>query len=333
METEFKSDIDSIIRNKELKNKKKFFVISICIVISLSLWLLIKFSDEYKYPIQIPITITNLPTDKVLINNDTILLTINMKSQGINALYYYFFAQKKVINIDYSSLKAKEDAKKTNESFATLQLIKILDKHLLFKHEIINVSPENINLNFEKTYLKIVPLKLNLQLNFEDQFLLYDTVKAYPNKICISGTEKTLKKITYLETEPIVLNNLNSNQNIFATIKKPEKDTDLRLFANKTKVSISVEKFTESTIEIPVSISNNNSNKKLKLFPDVVKITYLVALKDYKKINNELFGAVVNGNINKSEENNKLKVELVKFPSYIKITKVYPDNVEYIIFK
>ena len=333
METDFKTSLERSLENKEIKNKKKFLAISFCIIISISLWLLIKFSEDYQFNIQIPITITNIPPDRILTEKDTIVITANLKTQGINALYYHFFDKKDVIKIDYSLLKNKDNNNKTSIQFNTSQILKIIDKQLEFKHEISSLSPDNITLNFEKTFLKIVPIRLNTQLQFEDQFMLYDTIKAIPNKVCISGTEKVLKDIDHLTTEPIVLNNLNANQSIYVSLVKPEKESDLKLFVDKIKVTIPVEKFTESAIEVPVSILNENNKIKIKLFPDKVKITYMVALKDFKKINKDLFDVEVNGNIGKSDENNKLKVELVKSPTFIKVTKVYPDNVEYIIFK
>ena len=331
METDFKTSSERSLENREIKNKKKFMAISLCLLISISLWLLIKFSEDYLFTIQIPISFTNIPPDRILIDKDTIILTASMKTQGINALYYHFFDKKDIIKIDYSLLKNKENTNKTNIQFNSSQLLKIIDKQFDYKHEITSLSPENISLSFEKTYFKVVPIKLNTQLQFEDQFMLYDTIKLTPNKVCISGTEKMLKNIDHLTTEPIILNNLNANQSIFISLANPEKESDLKLFVDKIKVNIAVEKFTESSIEVPVIISNGNN--KLKLFPDKVKITYMVALKDFKKINKDLFDVEVNGNLGKSDENNKLKVELVKSPGFIKVTKIYPDNVEYIIFK
>ncbi len=333
METEFKTKADKLLENKGIKDKKKFLIISLCILISLSLWLLIKFSDDYQFTIQIPVSISNIPSDRILIGNDTIILTTTIKAEGVNAIYYYFFGKKDVIKIDYSLLKCKENTNKTSSQFNTQQLSKTIDKYLNFKHEMIALSPDNIYLSFEKTYFKIVPVKINTQLSFEDQFQLYDSIKITPNKICISGTEKALKLIDHLFSEPIVLNNLNADQNLYVSLVKPNDIKDIKLFIDKIKVNISVEKFTEATIEVPVTINKTNNKTKIKLFPENVKITYLVALKDYKKITKELFDVEVNGNVSKSDENNKLKVVLVKSPAFIKLTKIYPDNVEYIIFK
>lgn len=333
METDFKTRHDKLLENKGIKSKRKFLVISLCILISLSLSLLIKFSNEYQFTIQIPVSITNIPSDRILINKDTFLLTLNLKTQGINAIYFHFFGKNEVLKIDYSSLKCKEDINKNSSQFNTQQLQKLIDKQMNFNHEVISLQPEIVSLNFEKTFFKLVSVRLNTQLQFEDQFQLYDTIKITPNKVCISGTERALKRIDYLATETIALSNLNADQNLYVTLLKPDSATDLKLFVDKIKVRIPVERFTESTIEVPILLSNDTKKNNLKLFPDKVKVTYLVALKDYKRINKDLFGVEVDGNVSKSEENNKLKVKLIKSPTFIKVTKVYPDNVEYIIFK
>ena len=330
MDTNYNSNANKFFENKEIRNKKKFLSITLCILISLSLWLSIKFSDEYQFPIQIPVSITNIPTDRIQLNEDTIPVVLTVKSKGINALYYHYFGKNEVLRVDYSTLKCKENNKKTLSQFNTSQLLKLFDKHIFFSHEITSLSPDTVTLNFEKTYFKIVPVKLNTQINFDNQYLLYDSIKITPNKIYISGTENVLKDINYISSEPIVFNKLNADQNLYVNLIKPGKEAELKLSVNKIKVNISVEKFTESIINVPINIVKGDNNSKLKLFPNTVKITYLVALKDYKKINKELFEAVVNGNVKKSEDLNKLKVDLIKYPNYIKITKVYPDNVEYI---
>jgi hypothetical protein len=58
----------------------------------------------------------------------------------------------------------------------------------------------------------------------------------------------------------------------------------------------------------------------------------MVALKDYKKINESMFWAMIDfTKLDLKSADNKVKVLITKFPSFVKITKIDPEKVEYII--
>ena len=99
--------------------------------------------------------------------------------------------------------------------------------------------------------------------------------------------------------------------------------------ANNKNVNIKVfvEKYTEAIANVKI---NNTSQKKLRLFPDKVKVKYIVSLTDYNIINDKSF--VIN--IDTADIlpiNNLLPVYLVDYPNNTKITSIEPKEVEYII--
>ena len=77
---------------------------------------------------------------------------------------------------------------------------------------------------------------------------------------------------------------------------------------------------------------DNNSNKKLRLFPDKVKIKYIVSLTDYNIIKDNSFIISID-TADISSENNFLPVYLIDYPSNTRITSIEPKEVEYIIIE
>ncbi len=109
----------------------------------------------------------------------------------------------------------------------------------------------------------------------------------------------------------------------------PENTGELRCIPENVSVVLTVDKFTESEIEIPIVYSGQDH--AIKTFPEKVKVTYFVTLENYKRITTEMFLADVSFS---GEENpEKLKINLVQYPSFIKIIKIEPLEVEYLLIK
>ena len=328
METDFKTLANKVIDTNRLPSKKKAIVFSLCLFIALIFWMLIKFSKEFQLTVLCPVSFVNLPTDKVLMSNADTTFSITIKSQGFNLLYYQLFKKKNVLKIDAALLKF--NANDTISYLDATQLTKLASKQFDFNYEIVNILPDVFALRWERALMKRVAVKLNLTIDYQKKFQLYDSITIEPDTISVSGTKFDLEQIKCFSTKKIVLNNVSCTQNLFVDIVQPVNLTKIKLFTPKIKICIPVEKFTETEIEVPIHILDVNN---IKLFPEKVKITYQVALKDFKKANQEMFVAVANISKSKTNKNFNAKVELIKFPSFVKISKIYPEKIEYIIFK
>ncbi|NVN96377.1 MAG: hypothetical protein HXX18_13970 [Bacteroidetes bacterium] len=331
METDFKTFANKVINTDGLPSKKKILMFSFCLFISLFFWMLIKFSKEFQLTVVCPVSFVNLPNDKVLMNNSDTAFLITIRTKGFNLLYYQLFKKKFMIKVDASLLKYAQGSNDTISYLGASELSKLVNKQFDFDYETVNIVPDTYTLLWEKAYLKKIAVKSNLTLNFKEQFQLYDTIKMAPDSILVSGTKSDLEQIKFFTTQRITLKNVCRSEDVFADILKPSVPEKVKIFTQKVKLSIAVERFTESEIEIPITPSVNGSN--IKLFPERVKITYQVALKDFKKVNREMF--VVYADINRSIVSDGIhaKVDLIKAPDLVKITKVYPEKIEYIIFK
>jgi hypothetical protein len=331
VETEFKTLANKVINSKNIKSRRKLLIFSLCLTVALFFWLLIKFSKNYQLTVDCPVSFVNLPHERVLMNNADTTLKITIKSKGFNLLYYQIFKHKIHFNIDASQLKLSDIQNDSISYIGAAQFSKIFNRQLNFDFEILNIQPDTFALHWEKAYFKKLPVKPNLVLNFAKQYQLYDSIRIQPDSILVSGTKSDISKIAFLNCKRTTLNNLSASQVAEADILLPANLSKLKLFTQKVKINISVEKFTEAEMEIEVKPSENNNLKNIKLFPEKVKITYLVALKDFKKVNRESIEA--DADINTSSNNLSASVHLTKFPSFIKISKIYPERLEYIIFK
>jgi len=113
----------------------------------------------------------------------------------------------------------------------------------------------------------------------------------------------------------------------------PSNIDKLRIATHKVKIFIPVEKFTETAIDVPVKVKSILKNNLIKVYPDKVKVSVQVAVKDYKKINSDLFNLEADLGSVFSNNENKLQVKVVSKPDFVRNLKISPERVEFIVFK
>ena len=84
-------------------------------------------------------------------------------------------------------------------------------------------------------------------------------------------------------------------------------------------------------VVVPLDFKAQDTSLQVRLYPESAEILLDVALKDYKTINEDMFAAEVryDGDVTK----NMLPVQISKFPSNVRIKKIKPEQIQYVIIK
>ncbi len=175
-------------------------------------------------------------------------------------------------------------------------------------------------------------MKASFDLTFEKEFMRYGPAVFTPDSVTVKGPEKKISEVDFASLGEIKLDQLSQNYKGEKSFPKDSSNQNLSFFPDKVSFSIPVEKFTEAETEVPVKIINANG-LKVKTFPDKVKVFYTVALKDFPKIEPGMILAVVDISKVILAEEDKIKVSMESYPSYIRINKIEPEKVEFIIIK
>jgi hypothetical protein len=168
--------------------------------------------------------------------------------------------------------------------------------------------------------VKIIP---QTSFDFERQYNYYGEPIAIPDSATVFGTSKDIQDIQYIQTE--VVSRKNVIQNIDTKAKLALKE-NIQCDVNEVEIVVNVEKYTEAEVEVPITIPDET---QLHLFPNKVKIRYIVAIKDYPIINDISFKVAID-----SESiflNETLPVKLLLYPNNTQIISINPEQVEYIV--
>ena len=312
-------------KNNDSQAFKQFSSMMIFVVIAALFWLLIKLSSNYTVTEPLTINIKDTPADLVL-TNGTQKIKVTLSTSGFELLNYYFKPiSRRKVDISLEEVPLHKDGESTysfNSSYAKEKIANFLT----LEPSEISFDENRIILNMEQLdsiRVKIIP---NADLTYEKQYNRIGKIQLTPDTVTLYGPKNEIAEIDNIYTENFTFRNINQNIDINIPLKL---EGMLNSDHKDINVKISVEKYTEAVANVPII---NNSKESLRLFPDKVKIKYIVSLTDYNIIKENSFKVNID-TTDINPENNYLPIYLTDYPNNTRILSIEPKEVEYIIIE
>ena len=313
---------------KEHRSHPRLIVFLVCLMMSILMWLFIELMKDYTDEIKYNITFTNAPKDLILVNSGKSVISIGMNAQGFELLAAKFARKRRTLAIDLSKLKIHPTSDGYAAYLPSSVLMEQLGSQIRFEKGITEIKPDTLFFQFSEIFRKQVPVRLDLTYTLGNQYDVTDSIMFRPRYITVSSIKSIIDTLSAVKTQKLDLNRLDSSVSVRVALLKGSHRSLLRFSTDSVTVKIQVEKVTEASYTIPVTISGNGAN--VKIFPDKVEIICRVPLTVYPHIQASDFSALVQYQPSLNKEK-KLKIKLVKIPEKVKIIKITPEDVEYII--
>ncbi len=321
---------------KELINKRflskidrKILIYLIFVAFSTVFWFLNKLGNEFNSTINYPVRYANLPSNKALVSELPQKLKLQVIAPGYSLLKYKLSPVPfpVVINLnDYAKQISGENVEKF--TIHTRQIKSDINQQLGKDINLLDVLPDTITFHFDNVINKKIALAPNVTLKFAPQCMLDGEISFIPDSVVVSGPEFILDTLKCIYTKKQKFKGLN---------KPIERNVSLReidnlSFANKkVNMKLPVSKFTEANILIPIIPINVPDSLLLITFPHKAKVSYLVSLANYDKINELNFRLEVDYLEIKKLLGQKLSVNLKHNTDNVSSVSFTPTIVEYII--
>lgn len=322
--------INSLRRPKDEKARNKLYVFFICLAISIFIWFLIVLSEDYYSTLDYPLVYKNVPEKLELKNKPDSILSLRVNTGGFDLILLKYLSRKRPIEVDLTYLRL---GKELNNHFSASLETSILAQHQIRRlgltQTAVSLYPEVLYFDFEVQQTRKVKVIPDLDLQFEKQYYLSDSLKLIPDSIDLIGVSDVIDQIKNIRTVRTSISGINSNREVNLAIDESTLPIGVRLSHEEVQLIIAVDKYTEERIEIPISIAGQDG-MKIKTFPAKIELTYLVALKDYKRVEEGMFSATINYS-DLLLDQRKLKVDISRKPSFIKIIKIVPEEVEFLV--
>mgnify|MGYP001214992523 CR=1 FL=1 len=311
----------SVIQNRKLSLYIFFFIIS------LSFWFLTVLSKTHETSLIIPVDYINYPIDLIADEAPDDYIEIRVKSSGISIISFNLFNSSSIIlDFDLANYKPKENGAELffNINSKRQQISSVLG----ISFDILDINPNKLSVNFVNKQNKKVPIILDSEINLRESFWLASEISTNMDSITVFGEQDSLKSIKYISTDKLKIDDLHKDQIASISLNIPNS-----LFSNTENilVEINVEPYIEEVISKKVNIRNLQQKYSLKLFPSNVSVTLRLPKENFSLLETnfiELF-------IDASDLNDKrtLFVEYGSLPNGVKIKRIYPSYLEFLLIK
>ncbi len=313
---------------KEHRSHPRLIVFLVCLVISILMWLFIELMKDYTDEIRYNVSFVNVPKDLILTNSGDSVISIGMNAQGFELLAAKYAHSRRKLTIDLSKLKIRPSGEGYTAYLPSVRIVEQLGTQIRFEKEITYIKPDTLFFRFSKIFTKQVPVKLDMEYTVNGQYDVTDSITFKPQIVTVSSIKSIIDTLSFIKTRKLRLSQLDSSVNVKVALSKGNHASVMKFSIDSVTVKLKIEKVTEAGYTVPVSISGNGEN--VKIFPDKVEIICRIPLSAYSHIKASDFQAQVEF-LPTSLKEKKLVVNLVKMPDNIKVLKIIPAEVEYII--
>ena len=190
-------------------------------------------------------------------------------------------------------------------------------------------QPLSFSSAFKILNTKNVPILLKENIKVESQYIFVDSIKIIPNNITILGPQSSLDTIQAIYVKPLH-DTYNKSNKITSELIIPNPfviNTN-----NNVEISFLIDKSTEKSFDIPITLINVPENINIRTFPTSINIKFSVGIQNYNNVLPSMFEANIDYNTISNVSKTTQKVN-IQYNSNIYITNLTstPKEVEYVI--
>jgi len=327
----------SKIHNVSSSSRKKIYIFLLCLLFSFISWLFTKLSGETNTTLPVEIAVINTPREVIFVQRSDSVFFIESRATGLKILNHRFTRNIKDLNIDFYALQRMKRNEQSLYYYTANQMEMRFSMISNFSRNALRAKPDTIFFLAHEASSKKIPVKLNNEITFRPGFGLYDKPLLQPDSITIYAPENITDTIHFIETQPLKVENLSKDLHKSLNIKSFPAQSGINLSHEKVNITLRVEEYTESMLELPLSISRcsdlDTTKTEILLFPEKVAVYYLIALKDANRLNPSMLEVSVECPETSLVDINRLSAEVIQKPEWIEILRVKPSEVEFVLIE
>jgi hypothetical protein len=304
--------------------KKRLRFFSFFFALSLLFWIITKLSNTYSSSVEFKINFVDIPPLVVLEQDVVSKMKVDITASGFQLLVYHFFKDDinvYIENADYGGNLAEIDL--MDQKFS-------LQKQL-YQNAILNrVSPPQLNFSFGKLKRLKIPVIPPDEINFKPGYDQAGEWVIEPDSVWVYGTSKKVNALNGLSIQPLSQETVDNN--IEEKVKLLPID-QIRFETESVLIKTSVKRFTEKSIDAFINIKNLPDSLSIKLFPQSLKVTFLVLVDKAESISAADFKFSCDYGQAQSKDENSLEVFMEMKPEGVSKVRWKPKKVDYLIRK
>ncbi|MGE0078042.1 MAG: CdaR family protein [Bacteroidales bacterium] len=328
MDSTLLKQFNIVVNREKAKLNKRLAIFLFFLFISTILWFLIKLSHEYTTDLDYPIQLVNPQKGKVIVGAPPRTLQLRVKAYGFTLLRYKFIALLNPLQINLKSAKLNRNSD-GSEYFVVMS-----DKFTSFVSQLsddivlLGVQPDTLYFNMTNVIDKEVAVKPDISATYANQYMLAGPISVKPQTITITGPSSIVDTIYEVKTQKLMLNLLAESSKVKVTLASIQQ---VAFSQNDVKIDIPVEKFTETTLDVPLVPLNVPENAQVILLPEKVTIKCNITVSKYFLLKPNQFRLVCDFSDVDAISGGKIRITVAKHPDYVARIDFQPKYVDFII--
>lgn len=291
-------------------------------VVTALLWLVLTLSEHHIYPVRVNLSWEGFDSLRNVVMERDSVLTIDVQGNGFSIMMHRWELRNRaaVLNVKGDTVVRASDCVGGLMAQMGFQGVEVVKCH-----------PEQLRLRLATLESRSYVPKLNgVEMSFAEGYGLYGAVRVVPDSVTLYGSRESLSKIDELRVAETELKGLDT-AGIYPVALDPvwKKYADVRPSHREVQLVVGVEEYTERSYRVPVQVRGLDSGSVAKLYPQQVEVSFWVAERDFTRVSEEMFEA----GVNYDPEESQWKVEVKRFPEFVRIKGVKPSAVQYVLFR
>jgi len=305
--------------------KRRALNLLACLTLAIAAWLFLALNNKYVYTAKTVLIYKNFPQKRAFhpLQSDTVDLQV--EGTGWQLLFARLRINPQSISVNLNQLNTRDFVVFSDQLYN-------INKQLESSQKVISIKPDTLYFDFTKRTVKKVPISLIQRVGFVKQYGITSEIILNPRFVTISGPQEELAKIKTWPTDTLKLNKVQNSVSSRVAMQH-SKLKNVSIFPSTAEVKLSVDEFTEKTLEVPLKIINNRNYNNIKLYPKKVKVTFVVSLGNYNQIDENFIQASVDVDEWQNLHHNQFTVKITAFPDYCKLIGVSPSKIDFVIEK
>lgn len=313
-----KTQLNRLKQNIKKRNYKAFIFI---LFFTMLIWLFVQMSKSYDDSISLSITLKEVP-ENIIIENPVHSLEVDIQQTGFKILSMSLFNSS--MDIHFNQLDSLNN-----------RFIYVTEKHRKEISKSLNLKPRDIQMSMDSLvykHFRLATKTLKVKPNFKVDFAIgYDSTATFsfePQFVKVSGNDSILNTIEHIYTKPKDFKKVSDTLQGSIGIQTIDS-VSINYFDTEVDYFIPVSKFTEGSFEIPIEVSQTDTNQDIVIFPKTVNVNFKTSLANFERIDESGFKVVAK--YIPSED--FMILELVEQPKWVKNITLDSFKVDYLIKK
>lgn len=304
-------------------------------------WLIMAMSENKEYNLPVKVSMTGFDMKRYAVVEADTSLVLQVQSTGFNALILSLKRSHQTFVLDIKNEAVRHYSRSRGEGRTLCHSVAVADLSAQLSDMLSSVgahylgsTKDSLTLLLNERHSKsFVPDLGNLKINFSEGYGLYGEPMVSPSEITLYGSSDVLAAIESVGVREMTLNNVCETSTYRVPVDTRWKALgDVFASTEVVTVNIPVKRYVERQYSVPVTVAEADSSHSLHLYPDHVTLHVWVAQEDIAAVSADRFAVTANyRDIQAGEQHLKLCVS--RFPRNVRIRKVEPEKIEYVIIK